>query len=332
MLGGPLTMPFARPWLLLLLALLPLWWLRRRRGRSVVSFSDVTALAAPAGLRRWVGDAPPVLRGLAVGLWIVAAAGPQLGVSTTEIRSEGISIVLVVDVSSSMLAEDFTPSNRLDVAKQQAIAFVRGRKYDRIGLVAFAGEALTRVPLTTDYAVIEQAVLDLGIGQLEDGTAIGTAIATGANRLRAASGTSKVMVLLTDGESNRGRVDPRTAADVAAELGIRIYAIGVGTEGEARLPIGRGADGQIRYQMMPVRLDEPLLRDVAAKTGGRYFRATDAEALARIFQQIDQLEKTEVEVTRFTEYEESYRPLVIAGLVALLVELVLGSTIAVRVP
>jgi Ca-activated chloride channel family protein len=267
-----------------------------------------------------------------VGLWIVAAAGPQLGVSTTEIRSEGISIVLVVDVSSSMLAEDFTPSNRLDVAKQQAIAFVRGRKYDRIGLVAFAGEALTRVPLTTDYAVIEQAVLDLGIGQLEDGTAIGTAIATGANRLRAASGTSKVMVLLTDGESNRGRVDPRTAADVAAELGIRIYAIGVGTEGEARLPIGRGADGQIRYQMMPVRLDEPLLRDVAAKTGGRYFRATDAEALARIFQQIDQLEKTEVEVTRFTEYEESYRPLVIAGLVALLVELVLGSTIAVRVP
>ncbi|HWP38468.1 MAG TPA: VWA domain-containing protein, partial [Gemmatimonadales bacterium] len=247
-------------------------------------------------------------------------------------RSEGISIVLVVDVSSSMLAEDFTPSNRLDVAKQQAIAFVRGRKYDRIGLVAFAAEALTRVPLTTDYAVIEQAVLDLGIGQLEDGTAIGTAIVTGANRLRAATGKSRVMVLLTDGESNRGRVDPRTAADVAAELGIRIYAIGVGTEGEARLPIGRGADGQIRYQMMPVRLDEPLLRDVAGKTGGRYFRATDAEALARIFQQIDQLEKTEVEVTRFAEYEETYRPLVLAGLVALLVELLLRSTIAVRVP
>lgn len=325
-------MLFARPWLLLLLALLPLWWLRRRRRRSVVSFSDVTALAAPTGLRRWVGAAPPVLRGLAVGLWIVAAAGPQLSVSTTEIRSEGISIVLVVDVSSSMLAEDFTPSNRLDVAKQQAIAFVRGRKYDRIGLVAFAAEALTRVPLTTDYAVIEQAVLDLGIGQLEDGTAIGTAIVTGANRLRAATGKSRVMVLLTDGESNRGRVDPRTAADVAAELGIRIYAIGVGTEGEARLPIGRGADGQIRYQMMPVRLDEPLLRDVAGKTGGRYFRATDAEALARIFQQIDQLEKTEVEVTRFAEYEETYRPLVLAGLVALLVELLLRSTIAVRVP
>jgi Ca-activated chloride channel family protein len=318
--------------LLVLLALLPLWWLRRRGRRSVVAFSDVTPLARPVGARRWVGQAPPALRTLAVGAWIVAAAGPQLSVSTTEIRSEGISIVLVVDVSSSMLAEDFAPSNRLDVAKQQAIAFVRGRKYDRIGLVAFAAEALTRVPLTTDYAVIEQAALDLGVGQLEDGTAIGTAIATGANRLRAAPEKSKVMVLLTDGESNRGRVDPRTAADVAAELGIRVYAIGVGTEGEARLPIGRGADGQVRYQMMPVRIDEPLLTEVATKTGGRYFRATDAEALARIFQQIDQLEKTEVEVTRFAEYEETYRPFVIAGLAALLVELLLASTIAVRVP
>jgi len=209
---------FARPLLLLLLALLPLWWWWRRSRRSLVAFSDVALLAPVVGARRWLGEMPPGLRMLTLGTWIVAAAGPQLSVSTTEIRSEGISIVLVVDVSSSMLAEDFAPSNRLDVAKNQAIAFIRGRQYDRIGLVAFAAEALTRVPLTTDYAVIEQAVLDLKIGELEDGTAIGTALATGANRLRAAPGESRVMVLLTDGESNRGRVDPRTAAEVAAEL------------------------------------------------------------------------------------------------------------------
>jgi Ca-activated chloride channel family protein len=140
------------------------------------------------------------------------------------------------------------------------------------------------------------------------------------------------MVLLTDGESNRGRVDPRTAAEVAAQLGVRVYAIGVGTEGEARLPIGRGADGQVRYQMMPVRIDDRLLTDVATLTGGRYFRATDAEALARIFQQIDQLEKSEVEVTRFAEFEETYRPLVVAGLAAICLELVLASTVVVRVP
>ncbi|HEX9582518.1 MAG TPA: VWA domain-containing protein [Gemmatimonadales bacterium] len=323
---------FARPLLLLLLALLPLWWWRRRGRRPRVAFSDVAPLGPVRGSRRWLAEVPPALHGLAVGAWIIAAAGPQLSVSTTEIRSEGISIVLVVDVSSSMLAEDFAPSNRLDVAKEQAIAFVRGRQYDRIGLVAFAAEALTQVPLTTDYAVIEQAVLNLQIGQLEDGTAIGTALATGANRLRAAPEKSKVLVLLTDGESNRGRVDPRTAAEVAAELEIRIYTIGVGTEGEARLPIGRSPDGQVRYQMMPVRIDERLLSDVASATGGRYFRATDAEALGRIFQQIDQLEKSEVEVTRFAEYEEAYGPLVLAGLGALFVELILAATIVVRVP
>jgi Ca-activated chloride channel family protein len=323
---------FARPLILLLLVLLPWWWWRRRERRARVTFSDVAPLVAVSGPRRWLSELPAALRLFAAGAWIIAAAGPQLSVSTTEIRSEGISIVLVVDVSSSMLAEDFAPSNRLDVAKQQAIAFVRGRQYDRIGLVAFAAEALTQVPLTTDYAVIEQAVLNLQIGQLEDGTAIGTAIATGANRLRAGSGESKVMVLLTDGESNRGRVDPRTAAEVAAQLGVRVYAIGVGTEGEARLPIGRGADGQVRYQMMPVRIDDRLLTDVATLTGGRYFRATDAEALARIFQQIDQLEKSEVEVTRFAEFEETYRPLVVAGLAAICLELVLASTVVVRVP
>jgi Ca-activated chloride channel family protein len=323
---------FARPLLLLLLALLPLWWWLRLRGRRRgAAFSDVGPLAPLAHGRRWVAEVPPVLRTVALSSWIVAAAGPRLDVSSPELRSEGISIMMVVDVSSSMLAEDFAPSNRLDVAREKSIAFLRGRRFDRIGLVSFAAQALTQVPLTGDYAVLEQAVLNLNVGQLEDGTAIGTAIATASNRLRGAQGASKVMVLMTDGENNRGRVDPRTAADAAAQFGIRIYTIGVGTEGEARLPIGRSADGRIRYETMPVRIDEELLRDVARSTGGRYFRATDAEALTRIFQQIDQLEKTPVEITRYERFEERVRPWMLLGLVALAAELALGATLVVRV-
>ncbi len=203
---------------------------------------------------------------------------------------------------------------------------------DRIGLVAFAGEALTRVPVTVDYAVLEQAVLDLRVGELDDGTAIGTAIATAANRLRRVEGKSKVMVLMTDGENNRGRIDPRTAAKAAELVGVRIYTIGIGTEGEARTPIGTGIGGRVRYQTLPVRIDEELLRDIADQTGGRYFRATDAEALRSIFQQIDQLEKTPVQTTRFTQFNESYRIPLLIGLAALAFELVIGATFVVRVP
>ncbi len=324
---------FARPLLLALLAAVPLWWwLRLRAPRPTVAFSDVTPLAPVARSRRWLAELPAVLRSVTLGSWIVAAAGPRLDVSSTETRSEGISIVLAVDVSGSMLAEDFTPSNRLDVAKEQSISFIRGRRFDRIGLVSFAAQALTQVPLTVDYAVLEQAVLNLRVGELEDGTAIGTAIATAANRLRAAPGKSKVVVLLTDGVNNRGRVDPRTAAGAAAQFGVKIYTIGVGTEGEARLPIGRGADGQIRYQMMPVELDEDLLRNIARTTGGRYFRATDTQTLTRVFQQIDQLEKTPVEITRYARFEEQVRPWLLLGLLALTLELGIAATAVVRVP
>jgi Ca-activated chloride channel family protein len=326
-------MTFARPILLLLLAFLPLWWWRRsRQARPAARFSDLKAVRRVGRARRWLGELPASLRAVTVGAWIIAAAGPQGGADTIQMTSEGIAVVLAVDVSSSMLAEDFAPSNRLDVARERSVAFVRGREYDRIGLVSFAGEALTRVPLTTDYEVLEQAILDLRIGELDDGTAIGTAIAIAANRLRRAEGASKVVVLLTDGENNRGRVDPRTAAAAAREFGVRIYTIGVGTQGEARLPIGRGPGGQLRYQMMPVRLDEPLLRDVAESTGGRYFRATDAAALSRIFEQIDQLEKAPVQVTRYRNVEESYRVPVLVGLGALALELLVAATVVVRVP
>src|SRR6185503_6674775 len=257
-------MSFARPLVLLLLALIAWWWRRRIKGkRPAGRYSDVRQLTGVARGRRWLGELPAALRTLALSAWIIAAAGPELGSSTTETTREGIAIVLAVDVSSSMLAEDFAPQNRLDVAKERSAAFVKGRKYDRIALVTFAGEALTRVPITVDYAVLDQAIKDIRIGELEDGTAIGTAIATSANRLRRAPGASKVVILLTDGVNNRGRVDPLTAAAAAAELGIKIYTIGVGTEGDARLPIGRGPEGQMRYEMMPVQIDEGLLSGIA---------------------------------------------------------------------
>jgi Ca-activated chloride channel homolog len=324
-------MTFARPWLLLLLvALAAWWWMRRRRPAPAARYSDVT-LPASAVRRAWWVMLPPFLRGLALVALILAAAGPRIGGDTVEVKQEGIAIVITIDISSSMLAEDFAPSNRLEVAKRQAVGFIRGRTADRIGLVAFAGEALTQVPVTLDYPVIEQAVMDLKIGTLEDGTAIGSGLATAVNRLRRAPDKSKVILLLTDGENNKGLIDPRTAAATATAFGIKVYTIGVGTIGEAPIPTGRGLGG-FRYELLPVRIDEPLLQEIAQKTGGRYFRAKDSEALSRIFRQIDVLEKTPIQVTRYTRYDETTRPLILLGLGALALELLLAGTLVVRVP
>ncbi|HKG33127.1 MAG TPA: VWA domain-containing protein [Gemmatimonadales bacterium] len=324
-------MSLARPWLLLLLLALPLWWwLRRRREIPAARYSDVT-LPAQANRGRWWVRLPPILRAVSLAALSLAAAGPRIGGDTVEIKQEGIAIVIAIDISSSMLAEDFAPSNRLEVAKRQAVGFIRGRAADRIGLVAFAGEALTQVPVTLDYPVIEQAVMDLKIGSLEDGTAIGSGLATAVNRLRRAPDKSKVVLLLTDGENNKGLIDPRTAAATASAFGIKVYTIGVGTIGEAPIPTGRGLGG-FRYELLPVRIDEPLLQEIAQKTGGRYFRAKDSEALSRIFRQIDALEKTPIQVTRYTRYDETTRPLILLGLAMLGVELLLSSTLVVRVP
>ena len=324
-------MSLARPWMLLLAVAIPLWlWWRHRHPGSVVPHGDGT-VPAGAAKRTLLPVLPPALRALALTCFLVAAAGPQLGSSRLVERREGIAIMIAVDISSSMLAEDFAPSNRLEVAKRQAIAFIRGRTADRIGMVAFAGEALTLVPATLDYPVLERSVLDLRIGALQDGTAIGSGLATAVNRLRRLPERSKVVLLLTDGENNRGAVDPRTAAEAAAAFGIRVYTVGVGTEGEARIPTGRGLSG-FRYEMLPVRIDEVLLQEVAATTGGRYFRAKDAEALSRIFRQIDELERTPVETIRYTQNAELARPLLLAGLLVLILELLLGATTVVRTP
>ena len=322
-------MSFARP-LLLLLLLVPLWLLLRgRRGQAVtVGDGALSAAAARRALWPWI---PPLLRALALAAWIVAAAGPRLPGGPTTIRRDGIGIVIAIDISSSMLAEDFAPSNRLEVAKRQAISFIHGREADRIGLVAFAGDALTQIPVTLDYAVLEAAVAALRVGILEDGTAIGSGLATAVNRLRRVPAKSKVILLLTDGVNNRGAIDPRTAADAAAAFGIKVYTVGVGTQGEARIPTGRGLSG-FRYEMLPVEIDEVLLRDIAAKTGGRYFRATDTESLTRILRQIDQLERTTITAKQYRAADESPTPFLLAGLGCLAVALLLGSTVAVRSP
>ena len=316
---------FAHPEALLLLLLLPLWaWLRRRRtGRpAAIPFSRASLLALGPTPRvswlRWL----PWLRALALAGFVVAVAQPRSGARAENTTSEGIDIAVVLDISSSMLAEDFQPQNRLEVAKDKVKRFVLGRKSDRVGLVAFSGEALTQVPLTTDYPVILAAIDNLQVGQLEDGTAIGTAIATSANRLRTAPGRSRVMVLLTDGENNRGSIDPRTAAQAAGAFGIRIYTIGVGSEGMASVPVGRGLFG-LRYENRPVKIDEPLLTEIATTTGGRYFRARDAEALQSIYGQIDALERSTVEARSFIRYTERFRWPLAVGLLALMGELFL---------
>jgi Ca-activated chloride channel family protein len=315
---GPLLL--ARPWVLVLLLLLPAWWWwRRRRRTAAIVYSRVAPLAAAPRRGTLVRRAPAALRTIAVVAILLALAQPRTGARAANVASDGINIVLVVDISSSMLAEDFQPQNRLEVAKEQVKRFVAARPNDRIGLVAFSGEALTQVPLTGDHPVVLAAIDHLQAGQLEDGTAIGTAIATGANRLRLAPGRSRVMVLLTDGENNRGAIDPRTAAQAATQVGVKIYAIGVGTEGMAPVPVGRGLFG-LRYENRPVKIDEALLTEIAAASGGRYFRARDAAALQRTYEQIDRLERTPVRARSYVRFTERFAwPLALA-LVALLAE------------
>jgi Ca-activated chloride channel family protein len=322
---------FGRPLLLLLLLLLPLWWWRRRRITvPAAAVSDVRPFMISA-VGRWRLYLPPALRSLGCAALIIAMAGPYREGDRTLVSSDGIAIVIAIDVSSSMLAEDFAPSNRLFVAKQQAAAFVRGRRSDRIGLVTFAGEALTQVPVTLDYGALDRAIASLEVGILEDGTAIGSGLATAVARLRRVPGKEKVILLLTDGENNRGLIDPRTAAQTAQAFGIKVYTVGVGTEGEARIPISRGIGG-FRYEVMPVRIDEELLTEIAEATGGQYFRARDARALALIFGQIDRLERSEVDVVRYVRREERTRPFLAAAMFFLVLELVLGATVVVRIP
>lgn len=317
----------AWPFLLLLL-LLPAGWLWAKGRRLRLPFPGVAGARRPRASRMW--DAwVPAWRSVCLALVVLALASPQRTVERVERRSEGVSIVLALDISSSMLAEDFRPDNRIAVAKRELARFVAGRGADQLGLVAFAGEALTVVPGTLDHELLLQAVGNLEVGQLDDGTAIGTALATAVNRLRSVEAPSKVVVLLTDGDNNRGSISPREAAAAAAALGIRVYTIGVGRDGVAPVPIGRTRFGY-QYAEMEVLVNDELLADLATATGGLYFRATDPEALTRIYRRIDELESVPLREVRSLEVAGVSRELLVLALAALLLELVGALTRARR--
>ncbi len=325
-------MRFLHLWWLIGLAGLPLlWWLRRRRLPAALRFSNTAALPIQWGWTvRW-HKAIPVVRLLTLAALIVGLARPQAGAQEYQVVSEGVEIVLTLDISKSMLAEDLKPQNRLAAAKEAARAFIRKRQHDRIGLVVFARHAMTQCPLTTDYGVLEQLLDLVDVGMIEDGTAIGTAIATSANRLKRSLAKSKVMILLTDGENNAGEVDPITAANAAAAFGIKIYTVGAGRPGAAPIPVDDPIFGR-RYGLLQTRLDEETLQGIARVSGGRYFRAHDAEGLARVYEEIDRLEKTKIKSTEHLHYEERMGWVVWPALLLLVLELGLRRTWLLELP
>ena len=323
---------FEDPLVLGLLVALPvLFWVRARRRRPAIRYSAVSDIqAAGVSKARVMAILPPTLRGLALAAFIVALARPQTGITTENVLTEGIDIVMVLDVSSSMLAEDLEP-NRLEAAKAVGVDFVAGRRNDRIGLVAFAGQAFTQAPLTFDYAVVQSLFDELDVGMIEDGTAVGMGLATAVKRLQASPAESKVVVLLTDGRSNRGEIGPVTAAQMAQALGIRVYTIGAGSQGTARVPVPDPLGGT-RYANMRVDIDEATLQEMAELTGGRYFRATDNESLASIYTEIDELERTEIEVENFTQFGEEFPLPLGLGFLLLVAEFGLAQTVLRRLP
>ena len=334
-------MRFKDPWLLLLLLFwIPMIWTyvrRERRFRPAIRFSDLTVLkSAPVSFFVRARHILMVLRCLGFGLLVVALARPQQGHTDQEVSTEGVDIMLTLDISESMRALDFQPDNRLEVAKNTIRDFIRKRSTDRIGLVVFAARSFTKCPLTLDYNVLDQFVSDVTFTDFSFQTAIGTAIATAANRLRESSAKSKVIILLTDGSNNAGEIPPLTAAKAAAALGIKIHTIGVGKEGKVPIPVKvrNPFTGQVRQQvqLMDSDLDEKTLQEIAQVSGGTFFRAQSAEKLADIYDQIDKMEKTEIKTTVYTSFEERFYPWLWAGFILLMLELILLNSRFRRIP
>ena len=328
-------MEFANPHILwLLTALVPMaayyiW--RTMQGGASIRISSVAGVRhAPRTVRYYLRHVPFVLRCVAVALLIVAVARPQSAEHNTKTNTQGIDIVLAIDVSTSMLAQDFKP-DRITAAKEVAASFVAARPTDRIGLVVFAGESLTQSPLTTDQSSLQTMLARIRSGVIEDGTAIGNGLATSINRLRESDAKSKVIILLTDGVNNRGQISPLTAAQIAKEYGIRVYTIGVGTCGKAPYP-ATDMFGNPTIVMADVEIDEQMLTSIAEQTGGQYFRAVDKQKLVAIYDQINTLEKSKVEVSHRTILHEEYLKYALAALAALVLEFVMKYLVLKRIP
>ena len=323
---------FGQPWFLLLLVLIPvlIWWYvsKNNRQQGAIAISDISA----KGLSSWktgFRHFPFVLRLLAIVFIIFAIARPQTIFEEQNAEGEGVDIVLCIDVSGSMTAQDLTP-NRLEAAKNVAIDFVNKRVTDRIAVVIFSGESFTQCPLTTDKRVLVSAIENIRNGLLEDGTAIGSGLGTSVDRLRESKSKSKVVILLTDGENNGGLIDPETAKEIAKAFQVKVYTIGVGTDGYAPQPVNTPMG--VVMQQGKVSIDEKLLKEIARETGGKYFRAKDNEGLTGIYAEINGLEKSKVEISTRTRYTEKFFPFVILALTLLFFELLLKFTVFRKFP
>lgn len=319
---------FAHPWFFTLLLLLPLalWWRGYQRKKNpVLRVSTLSGIkTAPPSLRVRLLPVLSILRVAALAALTMALARPQSANTTETIDSEGIDIVMSVDVSGSMLAEDLKP-NRIEAAKKVALDFVGKRTTDRIGLVIFSGESFTQCPLTIDHHVLKQQLSAVKSGTLVDGTAIGEGLATAVDRIRRSDGKSRIVVLLTDGVNNTGKIGPETALEIAKAFDVRVYTIGIGTRGMAPYPVPTPFGTQ--KQMMEVQIDEALLQKMAAETGGKYYRATNNASLAAIYEDIDKLEKTKIEVSSYKQYAELFFPFALAAILFLSLEITLRHTL-----
>lgn len=319
-------------WLLLLLIPLALfYWYKIKRGKVSVSISTTLGLKSlPKGLKYYLRHSTVVLRALTIALIIIAMARPQSALDDQTISSEGIDIALALDISSSMLARDFRP-DRITAAKEMASQFILDRPSDRIALIVFAGESFTQVPLTTDYPTLINLLGEVKSGIIEDGTAIGNGLATAVSRLKDSEAKSKVVILLTDGVNNQGQIAPLTAAEIAKTLGVKVYTIGVGTNGTAPYPT-RDMWGNTTFVEAKVEIDEKVLTEISEMTGGKYFRATSNSKLKEIYDEINTLEKSKVDIEKFTIYSEEYLWFIIAALASLVAELLIRYLYLRQIP
>ena len=327
-------MEFRHPLFFVLLLALPLifYYRRKKASRPFLLFSALSAAKqAPFSWRVWASRALSTFRTATYVLFIFALARPQAISREREFEARGVDLVISLDISGSMLAEDFKPENRLAVAKEEAKKFIRGRENDRIGLVVFAREAYTQCPLTLDYDILTSLVDEVQIGMIQDGTAVGMGLATAVNRLRESDAKSKVIILITDGENNAGKIDPVTAAELARTFGIKVYTIGVGRGGLVPFPVNDPLFGK-RYVQAKVDVDEFTLKRISDITGGLFFRARDPESLSEIYAKINELEKTEVKVHAYESFVELFPYFLVPGLLLLAGELVLKNTALQRIP